>query len=154
MKQRLLAFLCARLFGPYDARDIERVENALDPYHEGLSLFVFTTPQCEGLHYHRAAVILYDGRHHLLVPFYDREPVLFHECFLYPSWDDAVAFDVDIAEPILDQALRTCMQSALPTSRLEVEHPDQPAPDRAEVEALHDKMTSGTGPEGNATHEN
>ena len=142
LKRRLLAFLCARIYGPYDARDIERVEQALDPGHERLSLFVFDMPHCEGLHYHRAAAIFYDGQHHLLVPFYDREPALFHRRFLYPSWDDAIVFDMDVAEPILDQALRTCMRSTLPVSRLEAEHPDQSPLERAAIEALHARLTS------------
>ena len=142
LKRRLLAFLCARLFGPYDARDVERLEQALDPDHERLSLFVFTTPQCEGLHYHRAAVVFYDGRHHLLVPFYDREPLLFRERFLYSTSDEAIAFDMDVAEPMLDQALRTCMRSTLPASRLEVERPEEPRPGRADIEALHARMTA------------
>ena len=140
LKCRLLAFFSARVYGPFDDADIDRIERALDPDDPRLSLFVFDMPHCHGLHNHRAAVVIYDGDHTLLVPFYDREPVLFGARFLYPSWRDAIAFDLDIREPMLDEALRTFMRCVLPISRLDVERPGEPRPSREEIADLHRQL--------------
>ena len=142
LKRKLLAFLCERVFGPWDKEDVDRVERAMDPEDDRPGLFVFDMPACEGLHNHRAAVIYYDGRHHLLVPFYERDPSLFGARFVYGSWDDALPFDLETAEPLLDEAVRACMRSVLPASRLEVERPAEPHVDPAAIAELHRRLSN------------
>ena len=130
------------MFGSYDSHDVDRIERALDPHDPHLSLLTTDMDQSYALHYHRAAVLLYDGEHTLLAPFYDRQPALFGSRFFYPSWDDAIEFDMDIAEPLLDQAIRTCMTSTLPISRLDMNHSAPAKPNRTEIEQLHSQLTS------------
>ena len=125
LKRRLLAFLCERIFGTYDSNDVERIERALDPKDPRLSLFTlaYDGDHTYSLHYHRAAVLLSDGQKYtLLVPFYDRKPVLFGWSFYYPSWDDAIEFDSSIAEHLVDEAIRACIGSVLSISRLDMKY--------------------------------
>ena len=137
LKRRLLAFLCERIFGPYSSEDVDRIERALDPDDPRISLLATDLDESFAMHYHRAAVLLYHGPHTLLLPFYERRPVLFNSPFFYPSWDDAVEFDRQIAERLLDEALRTTMQSTLPASRLDVNHVLEPRPTRAQIQELY-----------------
>ena len=109
LKRRLLAFMTERFFGPYDDRDVDRIERGLDPADALLSPIIIAPPS--GFQSYRAGVLLSDDAHVLLVRFYDPDMLLFRggSGFQhYQSRKQALPFDAEFVEGLLDQGLRQC----------------------------------------------
>lgn len=128
-------------FWPYYSEDVDRIERALDPDDPRIFLPATDMDGSYAIHYHRAAVLLYDGPHTLLLPFYERRPALFSSPFYYLSWSDGVEFGQPIAETLVDEALRTTMRSTLGMSRLDLNHLSEPRPTHDKIQELHLKLS-------------
>jgi arylsulfatase A-like enzyme len=109
LKRVLLGFVLERLYGPWRPADAERIERGLDDADPTLSPIIQASP--DGLQFYRAAAVLNDDTHILLVPFYEAPLRLFERANrkrLYLTNRDAAPFDPVKADALVDRALRTC----------------------------------------------
>jgi len=115
LKLSVLRFVLERQHGPATPEGIEQLERGLDPADGAFSFL--TTGLQDGkvnLDMLRAGVVIGNERHDLLVPFYDRAPLLFvHRGTFYPTSEDAIEAAPAVVEELLDGALRV----AIPRTR-------------------------------------
>ncbi len=145
LKQELLGFLLQRLFGPYTAADVERVERGLDGQDPRIPLN--TTFECRPqVHAYRAGAYIVGETHKLWVSFYSQEMLLFSlegtveydELLqrIFSTRENAREFDAGIAEELLDLGLRQVMTRIQPISIMRARIPLGSAPTAEEVAEL------------------
>jgi len=120
LKRQLFAFLMARLHGTYYADDIDRVRSALDPLDPQLPLCTASLP---GTYHFRAAAVIKSDTHEIMVPFFEDATLLFERGNPrnndnYRTVEQAIAYDPDRVESLLDRALSDCYERIHPISLL------------------------------------
>jgi len=120
LKRELLSFMLQRLHGGYTKEDVAELDAQLAD--DGELLPPLVRAPVDGIQYFRGAAALSSGRGHVLYgPFRDSRMLLFSYLGrdkIYPRKGDALAFDVEVAEGMLNKALLSCYGACHPISLL------------------------------------
>ena len=103
LKRGLLAFLMHRLHGGYSQADADWIEDAFDPGSDHIGPCLCT--DVDHVQHFRAGAFVQGGGSRMFVPFYDERPITLFPKGNYHKWPDALPFDAEIVETLLDAAL-------------------------------------------------
>jgi len=107
MKRVLLQFLLEMAYSKPTETDIAWVKRCLDPNDPHIPLLL---RDFEGVHWYGGAAVIFHRHRHLLVPMWDEPMLFFGSGGKYRKSSQAIEFDLERIEPMLDLGISECMR--------------------------------------------